>query len=281
MKILILITRLPHNEMTVIFGGYISQLLNAEVTLTHVIANKRERTAGKAFLKESRAKMPPLPVESVLLVGARVPTILAEIKKRKYDLIILGARPFLRLTQPQIGPVTRAVLREANTSVLVVQNAPQKIEQMLICTGGMEVAQPVIESGARIASAAGAQVTLLHVAGTIPTMYTGLNEIDETLSELLKSDTPIAKHLRSGAEILTRHEVNADLMLRHGLVASEILREAHKSGQDMIVMGAKERGLRLKQFILDDVVGKVIESAPCPVLMIREPTQALTQTDPA
>ncbi len=220
-------------------------------------------------------------MESVLLVGSRVPTILAEINKRKYDLIVLGARPFLRLTQPQIGPVTRAVLREANTSVLVVQNAPQKIEQMLICTGGMEVAQPVIESGARIARAAGAQVTLLHVAGTIPSMYTGLNEIDKSLSELLKSDTPIAKHLRSGAEILTRHEVNADLMLRHGLVASEILREAHKSSQDMIVMGAKERGLRLKQFILDDVVGKVIESAPCPVLMVREPTQALTQTDSA
>lgn len=139
----------------------------------------------------------------------------------------------------------------------------------------------MIESGARIARAAGAQVTLLHVAGTIPSMYTGLNEIDETLSELLKSNTPIAQHLRSGAEILTRHEVNADLMLRHGLVASEILREAHKSDQDLIVMGAKERGLRLKQFILDDVVGKVIESAPCPVLMVREPTQALTQTDSA
>ncbi len=51
MNILILITRLPHNEMTVIFGGYISQLLNAEVTLTHVISNKGERAAGEAFFE--------------------------------------------------------------------------------------------------------------------------------------------------------------------------------------------------------------------------------------
>lgn len=280
MNILILVTRLPHNEMTVSFGGFVARLLQAQVTLTHVVAGEKERADGEAFLAESRAKISPLQAETVLLIGSRVPTILAEIKKKKYDLIVVGARPFLRLTQPQIGPVTRAVLREANTSILVVQNARLALEKVLICTGGTEIAKPVIESGARIARAAGAQVTLLHVAGTIPSMYTGLDEIDESLSELLESDTPIAKHLRSSAEILTEQGVTADLMLRHGLVASEILREAHKNDQDLIVMGAKEKGRRLKQFILDDVLGKVIESAPCPVLMVKDPTTALTQNNP-
>ena len=275
MDILILVTRLPHNEMTILFGGYIAKLLKAKVTLIHVVANEKERAAGQEFLTASGAKIPELPVETILLVGMRAPTIVAAIKKQKYDLVVVGARPFLRLTQPQIGPVTRAVLRNANTSVMVVQNAHLPIEQLLICTGGTEIAIPVIETGARLARAAGAQVSLLHVAGTIPSMYTGLHELDETLPELLKSETPIAKHLRRSAEILTRHEMTAELKLRHGLVASEILREARKNNHDLIVMGAKEKGYRFKQFIMDDVLGKVIESAPCPVLVVREPTQAL------
>jgi nucleotide-binding universal stress UspA family protein len=153
--------------------------------------------------------------------------------------------------------------------VLVVGQARPGLKRILICTGGLEVAEPVIETGAQLAGVAHAQATLLHVVSPIPSMYTGLDEIEETLPDLLRTATPIARHLQHGAEILTRHQVTAELKLRYGVVADEILREAHEGNYDLIVIGVVKTASRLKRWLLGDVTREIVDRALLPVLVVR------------
>ena len=131
------------------------------------------------------------------------------------------------------------------------------------------VAEPVIETGAWLAGATHARATLLHVASPVPSMYTGLGEIEETLPELLQTRTPVAGHLRHGAEILARHQVSAALKLRYGVVADEILREALEGDYDLIVIGASGTAGRLKGWLLGNVTRQVVERARCSVLVVK------------
>jgi nucleotide-binding universal stress UspA family protein len=102
-------------------------------------------------------------------------------------------------------------------------------------------------------------------------MYTGLDEIEETLPELLATTTPIAKNLRHGAKILADKNVEeAELQLRHGEVAGEILREARIGDYDLIVTGSPQRNQPLARFFLGDVTDKVFELAPCSALMVKQ-----------
>lgn len=101
------------------------------------------------------------------------------------------------------------------------------LERILICTSGLEVADPVIEMGARLARPAHARPTLLYVTIPIPTMYTGLSAIEEKLTDLLQTDTPVAQHLR------------------HAVVSEEILREAQTGNYDLIILGASQSSIKL------------------------------------
>jgi nucleotide-binding universal stress UspA family protein len=100
-------------------------------------------------------------------------------------------------------------------------------------------------------------------------MYTGLEEIEETLPELLQTDTPLAQHLRRSAKILARHQVTATLKQRHGVAADEILREALEGNYDLVVIGASGTAGRLREWLLGNVTRQVVEHALCSVLVVK------------
>jgi nucleotide-binding universal stress UspA family protein len=100
-------------------------------------------------------------------------------------------------------------------------------------------------------------------------MYTGLEAMEETLPELLQTDTPLAEHLRESARLLAEQGVPAEVKLRRGMAHDEIVREAEQGDYDLIVMGPNPmKGLR--RIWTEDVTAQVIELAPCPVLVVRD-----------
>jgi len=160
--------------------------------------------------------------------------------------------------------------------VLVVKRVKNRLERVLVCTGGADVALPVIEAGAWLAQGVGARVTLLHVGSPVPSMYAGLGEIEETLSDLLQTDTPFAQHLREGAELLAERRVESELKLRYGVVADEILCEIQEGDHDLVVIGASGAGgggwlggRLLGNWLLGNVTRQVLNDAPCSVLVLR------------
>jgi len=260
---------MPWAKPTLAFSRLIAQVTDAKVTLLHVVSRKEDLARAEELLTRAREMLSGQQVETRLRRGDPVKEILAEARRGHYDLLAVGTRRDFGLTLRFLSSVPLAVVRRSPTCVLVVPQSRPQLKRILICTSGIEIAEPVIETGARLAGAAGARATLLHVSSPVPSMYTGLAEIEETLPELLQTETPIARHLRHGAEILARHRVHAELELRHGVAADEILQEAHQGDYDLIAIGASGATGRVKSWLLGDVTRQVVDAALRPVLVVR------------
>jgi len=262
---------MPYAEAAVSFGGLIARITQSPVTLLHVASRSEARATGEKTLErayEMLASTSHLSVDTRLSQGDPIANILAEAQRGGYDLVVIGAQKETRLAQLLLGSVAQAVVRRAPTSVLVVKRAKPDLKRVLICTGGLDIANPVIEAGAQLAGAAHAQATLLYVTSPAASMYAGL-EVEETLPRLLRTDTPIARHLRHGAEILAQHQVAAELKLRRGVVADEILREAYEGNHDLVAIGASGAAGRLRAWLLGNVTRQVVEHVFCSVLVSR------------
>ncbi len=270
MNILLCVAGMPHAEAAVSFGEIIARATQSAVTLLHVARSKEDRVDSVRFLDAAGEMLADLVVDTRIRQGDPVRQILAEVRRGDYDLTVIGARREGGLTQQLLGSVAHKVVRSIPTSVVIAKGVEPKLERILICTAGHDVAERVIESGAWLARAAHAQATLLHVAGIAPSMYVGLSMIEETLPELLQTDTPIARHLRRGAEILDRRQVTAELRLRHGVAADEILHEADEGDYDLIVMGASGATGRLREWLLGNITRQVVEHAPCSVWVVKQ-----------
>jgi universal stress protein A len=267
-EILLFVKKLPYSIPAILMAELMARLFNGRITLFH--ANKRLTEAeGQQLLEDARDR---LPQEDTVVRFARKPAIkgiLDEIDERTYNLVILQGRHAIRLRKRLGEKIARLVARESPISVLVVKREVSSLQQILVCTGGLEIAEPVIRMGASLAKASGAELTLLHVITPVPSMYTGLDEIEETLSELLQTETPTAQHLRRAAEKLSKDNVAAHLKVRQGEVADEILQEIEDSHYDMVIMGASPGHSRVSEWLRGDVTGQVVNHAPCPVLIVR------------
>jgi nucleotide-binding universal stress UspA family protein len=154
---------------------------------------------------------------------------------------------------------------------VVIANRPRdEIKQVLICTGGLSLADVVVQTGARLAKALGAKVTLMHVATNVPSMYTGLRPIEETLEELLQTNTPVAQHLRTCAGILNEYEVPSDIKLRHGNTVYEIVREIDLEAYDFIVIGASGASTGVKEWFMGNVTKEIIEFVNIPIMVVNQ-----------
>ena len=240
------------------------------LTLLHVLSRGHDQERAEACLTRARKALKNCMVETKLRQGDPFPEIQAEVEESGADLVVLGPNEAPGLKRHLLGSVTTQVVRRVPCSVLVAQQARSRLERVLICSGGADVADDVIKTGAWLARAEGGSATLLHVVTPVPSMYTGLDELDESLTELLQTDTPVARHLRNGAEILEQQEVPAELRLRYGVVSDEIIREARLGNHDLIVLGAAKGRAKLKRFMLGEVTEQVVERAPRSVLIVRE-----------
>jgi nucleotide-binding universal stress UspA family protein len=269
MRILLCVAGMPYAEAAIGFGGTVARITKSPVTLLHVVRRNEDRGTGERVLAAAREMLPGLTVDTRVRQGDPTRRILSEIEEGGYDLVVVGARQPIKLTQHLLGSVTQQIIRRVPISVLVARQARPSLEHVLVCTSGADVAEPVVELGAWLAGAANARTTLLHVSSPVPSMYTGLEELEETLPELLQTDTPLARHLRRGAKILARHQVTATLKQRHGVAADEILREALEGNHDLIVIGASGTAGRLREWLLGNVTRQVVEHALCSVLVVK------------
>lgn len=270
MKILLLIGSLPRDEPVVTYGALVARATNSSITLLHVAPSSYAMDSADVTLSALTQMYSDIDIAATSRSGDLIKETLAELNNGKYGLLIIGAPHGRWLGDYPMSRTTRAIVNRSRVSVLVVRQSRESLKRILICTGGSEVSIPVIEAGAKLASIARASVTLLHIVSSVPSMYTGLGEIEESLSELLQTETPTAKHLRGGAKILSSYNVMANLELRYGMVVDEILKKSTKGHYDLIIAGAADKSKRLKNFFMGDVVGELIDRALSPLLLVKK-----------
>ena len=269
MRILICVREFPFAEATIYLGSLIAHLEEGETTVMTVLREDDSVEAAENRLERARALLDLPQARVEMRTGDPAEEIVREAEEGGYNLVVVGRRMAANMLTTLLRPVARKVADQAPICVLVVNEDREALRRILICTAGLKSDEQVIEAGARLARAAQAHTTILHVTHPVPSMYTGLDAMEETLAELLQTDTPLAVHLREGARHLADQGVQAEIKLRHGMAHDEIVREAEQGDYDLIVMGPNP-GKGLRRLLTEDITAQVIEIAPCPVLVVRE-----------
>ncbi len=121
---------------------------------------------------------------------------------------------------------------------------------------------PAPNTAIEIAKKYDAKITIISVAPKIPTyMGPGLNSMVSLKNRMLQEAEAkidyLKKHLKFPAEYLTAY----------GVVDQEIVKAAKKINADLIVIGSHgDQGVRK---MLGSTVSKVLNDAPCNVLVVR------------
>ena len=272
MKVLICVSNLLVDEPGLVFGGKLARSLQADISLLHVISGKKEpagQEKGDVLLSEARSILSDFPVKTILQWGDVVNQINKEAERGKYDMVVISVSKIGEGRQPT-SSVHRSLLKNLPCCLLVVKNPRAEIKKILICTGGFQLAESLMSVGADIASASSSEATLFHVAANVPTMYTGLKTIEETLQELLMTDTPVAKHLRRGAEILAESNLQAELKLRHGSAVYEIVREIDRENYDLVIIGASGANTMIKEWIFGNLTQDIVDAVGIPIMVVNQ-----------
>ncbi|MCJ7700399.1 MAG: universal stress protein, partial [Anaerolineales bacterium] len=224
MKMLIYVGDLVTDLPGIYLGGLIARDLEAEVTLLHIAPKKRKKKVevkdGESLLEQAKEKLEGIQVTTRIRRGHVAEKILEEVEENQHDMVVI--------TSSRIGgyprdvSINREILPKMPCCVVIAKNPKKEIKRILMLTGGLHISEAMVKIGAVLASAAQAKMTLLHVTANVPSMYTGLGTIEETLEELLKTNTPFAQHLLRCANILDEHNVPSNLKLKHGEPVYEI-----------------------------------------------------------
>ena len=238
MRTLICIRQFPHSKDTLRLGSLVAKIEDATIMLMTVVDDDTSLAGAEIELVSTILFLDRPGAALKVRRGNARTEILKESQENEYDLIVLGAHVVAGFLDTFLGTITGKVADKATTSVMVARDCKPELKRILVSVGGKKLNRRLIETGANLAEAAGAALTALHVTAPVPAMYTGLEGMEETLEEMLQTDTPIAQHLRWIAKYLAGRGVESEIVVRHGAIADEIVREAIKGEHDLIVLGA-------------------------------------------
>jgi nucleotide-binding universal stress UspA family protein len=100
-------------------------------------------------------------------------------------------------------------------------------------------------------------------------MYAGLEQMEETLAELLQSDSDISRELKLASEVVGRECSISELKLRRGIVVDEVLREGHEGDYDIIVLGSSRAAGGLVRALMGDLARELVQRAQRSLLVVR------------
>ena len=271
MKMLLCTIGSTRREVTLRFGITVARALSADLTLLGVARgkNKLPSLAEELGRVASDLAGDGLPVRVQVVTGEAEEVVLREMAEETYDLVALGALARKRSRRPFFDPVVVRIIEQARTSVLAIKGERPSLSKVLICASGTEHGHLSIWAGAALACGAGAEGTVLHVADAMPAMYVGLEQMEETLAELLQSDTEMARELRWAAQVVKAECEVSEVKLRRGIVADEILQEGQEGDYDLIVLGSSHVGGGLRRALMGNLDTEIVARAQRPVLIVR------------
>ena len=146
-------------------------------------------------------------------------------------------------------------------------------QHFLVPVDFSEYANQALEYAIGLASKLGARLTLLHVMQSPP--WGGV-DMDVTIpyaySQYIQVLEAESTHsMQSCLERVTAAGVEGEVVVVHGVPFHEIIETAKMQQVDLIVMGTHGR-TGLQHVLLGSVAEKVARLAPCPVLIVRQPT---------
>ena len=153
---------------------------------------------------------------------------------------------------------------------------PHTITRILVPVDFSPHSDRALRYAETLADRFGAALHLVHVV-EVPAMWGAEiypTDLDVLVSDLAKN---AEEHLAScRASVSASAPITTDVQV--GRAATTIVQCASKTGADLIAMGTHGRG-GLSHLFMGSVAERVVRTAPCPVLTVREPEDAFGSTD--
>ncbi len=143
-------------------------------------------------------------------------------------------------------------------------------QRFLVPVDFSEYANQALEYAIGLASKLGARLTLLHVIQPLPLAGVDMG-VTLPYTYIQDLEAEIANSMQAYLERVTAAGLEGEIAVVHGVPFQEILETAKTQQVDLIVMGTHGR-TGLQHVLLGSVAEKVVRLAPCPVLVVRQPT---------
>ena len=279
MKILICSDGTPSADSATRLGGLLAGPSRAETTLLGIAEKPAdERVLRDALEVQSQLlRVAGVVPEIVVRVGEPIRQILKQTSTTTYDLVVIGSRQRGTTGLYWRSRKTYEVVKSIPLPVLVAIGECTRLKKFLVCTGGKEFIEDAVQLTGRLAAAAGASVTLLHVMAEPPAMYADLVRLEEDVNQLLESNSELGINLRAQKEELERLGVPTEVHVRHGLVLYQVLAETRVGDYDLVVTGSSQARGVIRHYIMGDLTRSILNHANCPVLVVRAGQPARTE----
>lgn len=133
-----------------------------------------------------------------------------------------------------------------------------------------EAAEHAQQEAVRLAHSIGGELILLHVAVETPLYGEGLFNMKEVKEVYAAARKWATAALEERAAKIREHGLATRWLLKTGVPHEEIVKTASEEGAAYVVMGTHGRGA-LERFLLGSVADRVVRTAPCPVVTVRQP----------
>src|ERR1041385_1870224 len=272
MRILITSDGSRASEDAARFAALIAAPLHAEATVLGIEEGQGEGSLAETLQRiQAHLKEKEVNAEVVILRGHPLEEILRIAQEPPgYDLVVIGgSRQRRGRAFVLIGKALR-IIRQVDPPVLLVLGPRTTLHRILLLSGGSRYNRHSIDLAGKIAHAASAQVTLLHVLPGPPPIFAGLIRMEEDLDRLLRSSSREGRILKSEKEALERTGAAITAKLRHGDLIEEGFKEVHLGDYDLLVAGSCPEEGAIRIYVLGDLARELLNRADCPVLIARE-----------
>lgn len=248
--------------------------LDPEYPVNHLyLEHVRKETTRELGAAVNQIVLNGVVVKSHQIIGMPSRKISELAKMLGTDLIVMGTHGRTGLDHVLLGSTAERVVTSAPCPVMTIRlekrdeqhSSPISLRGILAPIDFSDCSLEAFDYGVRVAKQFGASLTILHVLE--PVSY----GLDFTLChtaerESLKERTE--SRLAGLVEIVKSEGVPAHSEVRGGIPADTIVRAAHDSSYDLIIMGTHGRR-GLSHVVSGSVAEAVLRRASCPVLMVK------------
>jgi nucleotide-binding universal stress UspA family protein len=137
-------------------------------------------------------------------------------------------------------------------------------ERILVAIDGSEASDRAFAKALELAGLTDARLTALAIEGPLPAYAATVGEVEEVKREKDRFFSSLAAQARTRA---AQSGIELEIELRAGHAAEVISEFAGAGGYDLVVLG--HRGHFLRDHLLGSTADRVVENAPCPVMIVR------------
>jgi nucleotide-binding universal stress UspA family protein len=213
--------------------------------------------------------------EVVIVDRPPVEAILAEARRFRAAVIVMGWRGHGGFSRLMMGSVSRGVLRRAPCPVLVVRRRPGRVSRFVVGFDGSANARRGHAFLARLAPPRGGRVVLAHVLEPMPvpssawlSQSTRRAARSEVAALNAKRRAQAERELEKGAEALRRAGWRVRTTVRIGVPLAELLATVRDTRAHVLVVGARGVG-GVERLLLGSVAEGVLTWSSVPVLISR------------